>query len=122
MEVGDEGEGQWHRGEMSIEARVRQRTHRLLEDARDGRLADPAQRQTAERDAKLNCRKKVAEILLKTADNAGSRIAFRDELFDARLADADQSKLGGDEEAVRQNQDDDGDAVKKEELRHCLPV
>src|ERR1700691_6002955 len=82
MEVGNEGEGQRHGDQVRIEPRVRQWAQGLLENAGNGRFADPAQGQAAERYAELNSGKKIAEVLLQTADDAGSRLALRDELLD----------------------------------------
>src|ERR1700683_640169 len=121
MEIGDEREGQRHRSQMRIEPCMRQWAHGLFEDACNRWLADPAQRQAAQGYAQLNGRQKIPEVLLQPADDAGSRLALRDELLDARLADADQRELRRHKEAVRQDQHHDGDAVKEEELRHVPP-
>jgi len=97
-----------------------QRTHRLLEDARHRRLADPAQRQTAQRHPELHGGKKISEILLQSANDARGGVMLRDQLLDARLAHADQRELRRYKKAVRQNQNHNGDAVKEQELRHWL--
>ena len=120
MEIGNEGEGEGHGGKVRVEVRVGQAAHGLFKDAGDGGLADPAEGEAAESDAELDGGKEVAEIFLEAADSARAGPVFGDELLDARLAHAHQSKLRRHKKTVRQNEHYDGDAVKEEELRHFV--
>jgi hypothetical protein len=96
----------------------RQRAEPTQKDPRGQRLADPAQGQRAERHAKLDCRKKVVEILLQLSDGAGSGHAGSQHLLDTRIADRDQGELGGHKEAVSQNQHGHGDELKQRKTVH----
>jgi hypothetical protein len=52
------------------------------------------------------------------ADEAGSGAALGDHLFDAGLAHADECELGGDEEAIAENQHDNRGDAEEQEFEH----
>ena len=59
-------------------------------------------------------------MLLEAADGACSEDVLGDELLNAGFADADEGKLGGDEEAVGQDEKRDRDGAKEQEAGHWL--
>ena len=86
---------------------VRKAGHDLSEGVGDGGLADPAESERAERDAELDGGEEVVQVLLEALDGAGAGDAERDELLKAGVAHADEGELGGDEEAVSEDERDD---------------
>ena len=122
IEVGDEREGQGDGDDVGVEMPMAEAAERLLDEAGDGGLSQPSQGEAAEGDSELHRGQEVAHVFLQAADDAGTGFALGDELLDARLADADEGELRRHKEAVRQNQEHDGEAVEEEKLRHWLRV
>ena len=123
MEVSDEREAE-HDGddgdEVGVEGGVGKVLKPLFEEAGDDGLADPAEGEAAEGDAELDGGEKFVEVLLKTADGTCSEDFLGDELLDAGFADADEGELGGDKEAVGEDEERYGDGAKEEEAGHGL--
>ncbi len=65
-----------------------------------------------EGDAELDGGEELVDGVFELQGGAGAGTAEGEELLDAGLADADQSELGGDEEAVRQDEEGDHDGPK----------
>jgi hypothetical protein len=78
--------------------------HRLHQ-ARESRLADPAQAQRGERDAQLAGRQVGVELAVDLAEDASAHaLAFGDGAH-AGFAQSDDAELGSDEEAVQHDQE-----------------
>ena len=123
MEVGDEREAEHDgddRDQVGIEGGVGQCLEPVPEEAGDDGFADPAEGEAAEGDSELDGGEEVVEVLLEAADGACSEDVLSDELLDAGFADADQGKLGGDEEAVGEDEQGHRDGAKEEQAGHCL--
>src|SRR5215469_11001792 len=101
--------------------RLRQHVERKQENPRRDRLTNPTQRQRAQRDAKLHGGQKIVEVMLELADGTCPGDARFKKLLDARVADGDKRELRGHEEAVRQNEQDDGDAFDRHKPVHLVP-
>ena len=90
-----------------------ERFERRLDQVREGRLADPAQRQRGHRDPKLAGRDVGVEVADHLLRRLGGAVPLSGELFEARAADGDDRELGGHEEAVRQHQHDHGHQAER---------
>ena len=78
-----------------------------FKQARQYRLADPAQRQAADGDAQLHAVDDPLELLVKLEDGARADATGLNQLLDSRFADADQRKLGRCEERIGCHQEQD---------------
>jgi hypothetical protein len=106
VEEGDDREGdgerdgvQRHLGDAPLE--------RLLQKARDHRLADPPQGERRHRDAELRSRDVGVEVVEEAEEPPRGAVAVRGQRLDARAADADQCELRGHEEPVEQDEEED---------------
>ena len=86
---------------------------------REGGLAEPPERQRRERDAELARREVGGELLRDGLQEARAAAALLDELLQARGADLDEGELGGDEEAV--GEDDHHRQQQREGRAHGRP-
>ena len=100
-----EGDGQAHR----VQHRRRRAEHadqQRLEQARERRLADPAQGQARQRDAELRRRQVGVEVREHVLGEPGAAVAFAELDLDLRRPHLDQRELRGDEEAVQDHEQD----------------
>ncbi len=74
------------------------------ENAGDRRLANRAQCERGQRDAKLGAGQVGIQPFQQSLNGAGRDIAFIHQFGDARLPDANQGKLSGDKKAVEGDQ------------------
>ncbi len=118
MEVGNQREGQRNSNRMCVEIRMGDATHPVFKDVGDHWLAHPSKGQTAQCYTKLDCRQKVVQIFLQTANRARAGHALGDHPFNARLANADQCKLCRHKETVGQNKQSHGDDSKEQKSKH----
>ena len=93
---------------------------KALDDLSDGGFADPAERECSERNAELDGGKKIVHRALELEDGAGSGPAEGDKLLHAGLTDADERELGGDEEAVGQDEEGHHGSSDESPLEHGL--
>ena len=77
------------------------------DDLGQHRLADPAEREADDGDAKLHAVDDFIQVAVQFLDDAGADAAGVDELLDPGLADADQRKLRGRKESVGRHQQQD---------------
>ena len=106
-------------GEHSRQA-AQVREHRL-QGVRECGFSDTAQCQARQRYAELDRGQELRGVALQRQGDARAGPPKSDELLDARFANADQRELGGDEEAVRQNEERDQAAVNKHPFQHRSP-
>ncbi len=104
VQIRDESKCDGDGAGMRIDLRMRNALQPRFEEHRDHRLADPAERQAAKGDAKLNRWQEIVEVRLQAADGAGSRLSLGDELLDAGLPHAHQRKFRSHEKSVGENQ------------------
>ena len=71
-------------------------------------FAGPAQTQAGQGDAKLHRTKQLVEAAMQPLDGARAGASRSNELLQASLADADESKFGGHKEGIGRNQHQDG--------------
>ncbi len=88
-----------------------------LEQFCQGRLANPAKRQTGHGDAELRRRDVAVRIVQRAPDGSCAAMPFGDQLVDARLAHRDQRELGGDEEPVGEDERQHGDQAEGDACR-----
>ena len=88
------------------------------DDLGDGGLADPAEREAGERDAELHGGQELVDGVLELEHGASAGPAERDELLDARLPNADESELRGDEETVGQDEKGHHHRAEEHPLQH----
>lgn len=86
---------------------------------RDCGLADPAQRQRGDRDSELRCRQIGIEIGQGTLQCHRVHATLGDQLDDATAAHRYERKLGGNEEAVGGDENENGQHAA--ELGHIRP-
>ncbi len=91
---------------------------RSEDDLGDGGFADPAEGEAGEGDAELDGGEEVVDGVLELEGGAGAGTAEGDELLDAGLADADEGELGGDEEAVGQDEEGHHDNAEEHPFEH----
>ena len=123
FKVGDDAEGDDDCGGVGVDADVRRdrgkkAVSEVVERGGDGGLADPAEGEAGEGYAELDGGKEVVHVVLELEDGAGAGSALGDELLDAGLADADESELGCDEEAVGQDEEGHHDSSNEGPLKH----
>ena len=82
-------------------------------------LADPAQGQAAQGDAQLHRGQEVFHIFLQAAYSPRSGPPQGDQALDTGLAHAHQGELRRHEEAVRQDEQGDGNRPKEHQFNHC---
>ena len=109
MEEGDEGEGDQRgdrmQGDDALDPEPSER--RGEERGHDG-LADPAETDARDRDPELRRRDRIVEAFDRVRGRLRAAAAFGDPDVDLAAADGDQRELGGDEIAVREDEDEDG--------------
>ena len=93
-------------------ASLRPSPERRLQQRRDRRLADPAEAERGHGDAELAGREIGLELVEHAQRQAGGAAALLGQALDADAAHLDHSELGGDEEGVRRQQQNDGDRVE----------
>jgi hypothetical protein len=110
VEVRQDEVGRDDRCEEMIRARRRldpQRVEEAVEERCHRRLADPAEAEGRHRDPELRRRDVVVDVARRAQDQPSRPIALRRGRLQPTLAQAHQRELGGDEESVRQDEDDD---------------
>ena len=95
-----ERDGMDGRSEQLLWQTVKER----LDQRRDGRLADPAEPQGRHRDTELSRRDEAVRIVLRPQQHPAEAMTLLDHLLDAASPQADQRKLGGDEERVQKDE------------------
>src|SRR5690242_11591784 len=80
---------------MGVNAGVGHIGQQVLKHARHHRLANPAQEQAGEVDAKLHSGPNLSQALMQFLNGARANAAGLDQLLQARIAHADQAELGG---------------------------
>ncbi len=123
FEVGDEREGDDDGDGVGVEDGVRGEDDEpaggeVEDDLGDGGFADPAEGERGERDAELDGGEELVDGVLELQGGACAGTAEGDELLDARLADADEGELGGDEEAVGQDEEGHHDRAEEHPFQH----
>src|SRR5262249_52290081 len=83
-------------------------------------LADPAERQGRDGNAELVRREVGCQVLRDFQRQTRAGVASSNELLEARRPHFDDRELGGDEEAVRENEQEGYEKVK--ECRHVGPM
>jgi hypothetical protein len=92
---------------------VRETLEGRLDELGDGGLAEEADAQRGERDPELAGREVLAELVELAHDERRAPVALLGHVLDARAARAHEGELRGDEEAVREDQDDDRDEKRR---------
>src|SRR5215218_196184 len=82
-------------------------------EVRDGRLADPTERQGSYRNPHLTNREIAVEVAQRLAYDRGPPATFLFQLYDARLPHAHQRELGRNEETVKAHQHEGQKEVKR---------
>ncbi len=118
MQIGNERESERHRCQVSIEVRMGRRAQKVQKQSGCQGFANPAKRQRAQGNPKLDSRKKVFQRILKAAHGARSGNARRHHLLDARLPDADESELRCHKEGIRQDQHRYGNTLQQQQTVH----
>ena len=83
------------------------------DEVRDGRLADPTEREGGDGDPDLAHGEVGVEVAQRLAYDRRPRTSFLLQLHDARLPHAHQRELGGDEESVQAHQNEGHKEVKR---------
>ena len=104
MQRGDDRERHGHGDRVAGD-----RADDRIEQPRQRRLADPPERQAENGDAELARGDVAVEVGNAILDVARAGPPLGHELLDARLSDGDERELGGDEEAVEEDQERDGE-------------
>ena len=111
-----------HGGYVCVNRCMIRRLRQQVDPAKDNpggqRLADPADRQRAQRDAKLHGRQEVLKFALQASYGSRAGNLGGEKLLDAGVARTDHRKLGGHKEGVGQNQHGDGDNLEKRQTVH----
>ena len=123
LEVSDERERDDDRDGVRVDVRVARRLRQpagreAQDDLGDRRLADPAERESGQRDAELHGGKELVDGVLELQHCARAGTAQRDQLLDARLPHADESELRGDEKTVGQNEKGHHHCAEEHPLQH----
>ena len=92
--------------------------HRL-EEVREHRLAEGADRQRGERDAELHRRDELRRVAVILQHGARAAVALALELADARAPRRDEAVLGRHEERVQQDQAREGEQLEGEGHPRC---
>ncbi len=103
---GQEGEGRGDRVRHGVARGRAEEGQMRLDQAGKGRLADPAEGQRGQRHAELRGRQIAVEPLDDAAGHPGPRRSFRGQLGELGRADLDHGEFGGDEEAVRDDEEE----------------
>src|SRR5208337_580227 len=77
----------------------------IIKQARQNRLAQPAQSQTGNGNSQLHAVHYAAELLVEFEDGAGAHAVGFDQLLDARFAHADERELGCGKEGIDRHQE-----------------
>ena len=91
----------------AVAREMRKPSERRLDQVRERRLADPAERQGRDRDAELGRGEVRVEMVGGPEQGLGVGPPLRDEFGDPAPAHRHQGELGGHEEAVGQHQAED---------------
>jgi hypothetical protein len=86
----------------------------------EGRLANPAERDAGDGDAKLGRGDVGVEVIEAAQDRGGPPVSFRGQMLDAGAPDGNEGKFRGDEEPVGENEGDDGEQRKRGTNRNIL--
>ncbi len=89
-----------------------------LENRRDKRLADKAQRQVSQGDSQLNRGKNGIEVLVQPKRSAGARASGFDQLLDSRRSQLNQRKLRSNEESIDRYEQQDSENPQQEGAKH----
>ncbi len=92
------------------------------DDFGDGGFADPAEGEAGDSDAELNGGEELVDGVLELECSAGAGTAEGDELLDARLTDADEGELRGDEETCGQDEKGHDDYAEEHPLKHSCQL
>jgi hypothetical protein len=84
-----------------------ERAEQTVDETRQRRLTEPAKAERREGDPELRCRDVAVEVRQRLLDRPTLSIALRRHLVDLASARADQRELGGDEEGVSEDEQDD---------------
>ncbi len=127
FEVGDEREGDDDRDGVGVEdgvgwKRVERVRGESEDDLGDGGFADPAEGETGDGDAELDCGEELVDGVLEFEGGAGAGTAEGDELLDAGLADADEGELRSHEEAAGQDEEGHHDQAEEHPFEHSVQV
>ena len=87
---------------------VGQEVEQRLDERGERRFANPAEAEGSERDPQLTGGEKGVEARDDPQHGRGQRMALRRKLLDPGAPHGHQGELGGDEKAVGQDQQDDG--------------
>ena len=90
------------------------RRHHRLEEVREHRLAEGADRQRGERDAELHRRDEPRRVAGDPQHGARPPVPLALELADARPARRDEAVLGRHEERVQEDQPGEGEQLERE--------
>ena len=118
MQAGDHHEGHGDGDGMSVDRRMGDASDPGLEQARQNRLAQPAQGQAGDGDSQLHAVDDAAELLVKFEDGAGADAVGFDQLLDAGFAHADQRELGRGEEGIGRHQEQDDEHPQQHVCNH----
>ena len=123
FKVSDQAEGQDDRDGVGVKdcvgrERVQPDAFKVEDDLGDGGLADPAEGESSDGDAKLDGGKELVDGVFELEGGARAGPAKRDELLDAGLADADEGEFGGDEEARGEDEEGHDDYAEEHPLEH----
>jgi hypothetical protein len=127
VQDGDDGEGEAEAdGVGHPDALGARQSREALEDRFDqvgqGRFANPAEGEAGNGDAKLGRRDVGIEVVEPAQDRGGPPVPLRRQVLDARAADGDQGKLGGDKKPVGEDEGNDGGEGKRGTNRKILTV
>ena len=100
MQERDQSEGNYYGDAVGIKCGVWNASYRTFDHAGQQRLAHPTQSKTGYGNSQLNAVHHFVQIAVQLLDNAGTDATSFDELLDARIAHAHQSKFGCSEESV----------------------
>ncbi len=119
QQVCDEEERNQHAEGVGVGGAVWQALEGVFENGGQRRFADPAEAQAGQRNAKLDGRQEVVEMLMQPQHLAGAKAAGIDHLLDSRIADADQGEFGRHKESVRRHQQDYGEYAHQHVTNHA---
>ena len=118
MQAGDGDEGDGDSDGVGVEDGVGDGADPGLEEARQGRLAKPAQAEASDGDSELDAVNDALKLLMKLEDGASAGAVGFDELEDAGFADADERELGRGEESIGRYQEQDNEHPQQHVRNH----
>ena len=116
VQRGDHDEGDDHGGGVRAD-----RAEGGVEQAGERGLADPAEREAGEGDPELAGGDVAVEVADAVVDVARAGRPLGEELLDARAPHGDERELGRDEEAVEQDEEEDGEQAAANFEHSALP-